>query len=361
MSVVVGRELRPLALPALPSEPLVSVIVSNYNYGRFLRDAAASVLSQTYRRLELIICDDGSTDGSRAVIEAIAGADGRVRALYKPNGGQASAWNLALRVSCGEIVCFLDPDDAFLPTKVARVVAAFVAAPESGCCYHRLRVARHDLTPTGDVTPRLLDRGWSGEAALGRGAWGSWPQSSGLSIRRCVAELALPIPDEFRLGYCDAYLEATTQFLTSAVVVEEPLTLYRMHGANASARSVPTVAAITYQLGYHEALIAASSAFIERTFGGDLRQRVRLDDVPGYWEHVLALYVLEGMNPSACRGLTPASVLARVRSPRRRRIWRVILAAPPAVARRMFVWWWSDGALKQRARPLLRVAGVPPA
>src|SRR5215213_900396 len=98
----------------MKTEPLVSVIIDNYNYGRFLREAIDSALGQTYPRVEVIVVDDGSTDDSRAVIAAYGD---RVVPVLKENGGQASAFNAGFAASRGELICFLDADDTFMPEK----------------------------------------------------------------------------------------------------------------------------------------------------------------------------------------------------------------------------------------------------
>ena len=93
-----------------PSEPpLVSIVVNNYNYASYLAQAIESALGQTYPHTEVVVVDDGSTDGSW---EIVASYGDRVRALRKVNGGQASAFNAGFEMSRGEIVWFVDSDDA---------------------------------------------------------------------------------------------------------------------------------------------------------------------------------------------------------------------------------------------------------
>src|ERR1700687_3666959 len=118
-------------------EPLVSILMSNYNYGQYISEAVESVLRQTYARLELVVCDDGSTDRSCEVIEAYRRQDRRIILICKHNGGQASGYNAAFRASRGEVVCFLDSDDVCLPTKIERIVKAFRATPKAGVAGHK--------------------------------------------------------------------------------------------------------------------------------------------------------------------------------------------------------------------------------
>src|SRR5579871_1139663 len=103
----------------MTDKPLVSIIIDNYNYGRFVQDALDSALGQTYPHKEVIVVDDGSTDDSRAVIRRYAG---RVRTLFKKNGGQSSAFNAGLRLSRGEVICFLDADDTLHPRTLEQAV-----------------------------------------------------------------------------------------------------------------------------------------------------------------------------------------------------------------------------------------------
>jgi glycosyltransferase involved in cell wall biosynthesis len=101
----------------------VSVLINNYNYGKFIKDAIDSVLNQTYQNFELIIVDDGSSDSSREVINSYN--DSRIKKIFKQNGGQASALNVGIEHCKGDIISFLDSDDEFYPTKLEEVVKVF--------------------------------------------------------------------------------------------------------------------------------------------------------------------------------------------------------------------------------------------
>ena len=87
------------------SKPLVTILICNYNYGRFLAEAIESALAQTWKNIEVIVVDDGSTDESREILTKYKG---KIRIILKENGGQASAFNAGIAKARGEIVCFLD-------------------------------------------------------------------------------------------------------------------------------------------------------------------------------------------------------------------------------------------------------------
>jgi glycosyltransferase involved in cell wall biosynthesis len=105
---------------------LVSCIVPVYNGESYLDQALNSMLGQTYRPLEVIAVDDGSTDGTAKLV---ADYGNRVRYLSQPNSGHAAARNLGIREAKGEYVAFLDADDLWHPEKLARQVARFEARP----------------------------------------------------------------------------------------------------------------------------------------------------------------------------------------------------------------------------------------
>jgi glycosyltransferase involved in cell wall biosynthesis len=109
--------------------PLISCIIPVFNGERYLREALDSVLGQTHAPLEAIVADDGSTDGTREVVNAFGA---RVHYLHQPNSGHAAARNLGLMVARGDFVAFLDADDLWHPEKLERQMARFDTRPELG-------------------------------------------------------------------------------------------------------------------------------------------------------------------------------------------------------------------------------------
>jgi glycosyltransferase involved in cell wall biosynthesis len=109
---------------------LISCIVPVFNGEKYLGKALESILNQTYRLLEVIVADDGSTDGTAAVVNAYGA---RVRYLKQSNRGPAAARNLGLSAARGDFVTFLDADDLWLPDKSKRQMTRFQARPELDC------------------------------------------------------------------------------------------------------------------------------------------------------------------------------------------------------------------------------------
>jgi glycosyltransferase involved in cell wall biosynthesis len=116
--------------------PSVSVVIPCFNYAAHLEEAVASVLAQTHRDLEVIVVDDGSTDGSLAVAQRLAAAEPRVTVLAQPNSGQpAIARNNGIECARGRYVVCLDADDKLAPAMVAECAALLDADPGLGLAY----------------------------------------------------------------------------------------------------------------------------------------------------------------------------------------------------------------------------------
>ena len=108
------------------AEDLVSVIIPVYNVKPYLRMCADSVFAQTFRNLEIIFVDDGSTDGSGEICDELALQDPRVRVIHQENGGLSDARNTGIGASTGSFLYFLDSDDAISPVTMAHLWTACV-------------------------------------------------------------------------------------------------------------------------------------------------------------------------------------------------------------------------------------------
>ena len=95
--------------------PLLSIVTPVYNVESFLDRSVQSILSQSYRDIELILIDDGSTDGSSSLCDELAKKDSRVKVIHKENGGVSTARNVGLEIASGEYLTFVDPDDFLAP------------------------------------------------------------------------------------------------------------------------------------------------------------------------------------------------------------------------------------------------------
>jgi len=115
----------------------VSVVIPNYNRANFIRAAIESVLMQTYDNTEIIVSDDGSTDGSQDIIDELARQHSNIVTVYAPtNQGITFATNAGFEKCTGEYVAMFDSDDVMLPTKIATQVSILERRPDCGLCTH---------------------------------------------------------------------------------------------------------------------------------------------------------------------------------------------------------------------------------
>ena len=206
------------------SNTLVTILINNYNYGRFLRQAIDSALNQTYRNIEVIVVDDGSTDESREIVQSFGD---RIIPILKENGGQASAFNAGFAASRGEIICLLDSDDFFHPDKVERVIP--YSQPGS-MLYHRVQM----LPGPGILPPEMKPR-MDYYRYTQRYRFFHYPASptSGLVIRRDLALRLLPMPTEHLRLCADECVVRGACLIGQVIGIPDVLATYRIHGENA--------------------------------------------------------------------------------------------------------------------------------
>lgn len=117
--------------------PRVSVVIPTFNCDRFIQRTVDSALAQTYRDFEIIVVDDGSTDGTRSII---ADFGPRVRYFFQSNQGASAARNRAIESATGEFIAYLDADDLWAPDKLARQVEYLDAHPACGMIHTEVAV-----------------------------------------------------------------------------------------------------------------------------------------------------------------------------------------------------------------------------
>lgn len=214
-------------LPLLPTptngtEPKVSVVVPTYNRATLVTRAIRSVLGQTYRNIELVIVDDGSTDDTLKILGEIA--DSRLKVVRGAHAGVSAARTLGVKEASGDLIAFLDSDDEFLPSKVQAAVAAFQSNPNAVMVYsywsEEGKQHKEVLKPyaDGDVRHDLL-------------------MFAPFSITTVVFKKAVlsAVKEMFddNLAVCEDY-----DFLFrvaqngKCVLLREPLTLVHIHGSN---------------------------------------------------------------------------------------------------------------------------------
>ncbi|MGN6234364.1 MAG: glycosyltransferase family 2 protein [Trinickia sp.] len=203
----------------------VTIAICNYNYERFLAEAIDSALSQDYPATEVLVVDDGSTDGSRKIIE---GYGTRIRAVMKENGGQVSAYNRALDEIDSEYVILLDADDLLYPNAVTEVMRRFNSGDYAKVQFP-LDVISLDGTATGVTVPHsgapadcgtLLRQGWLYPS----------PPASGNAYRSSALRRFFPIPEtsEGRYG-ADFFTIYGAALVGQVASIEHALGAYRVH------------------------------------------------------------------------------------------------------------------------------------
>jgi len=210
--------------------PRFSIVIANYNYGRFVGRAIESALGQDWPLVEIVVVDDGSTDDSRAVIERYAGS---VTSVFQANSGQRIANNIGFARANGDIVIFLDADDALHPAFARSVADVW----QPGISKVQVQMARVDVNerPLGSTVPPIANapspeaiRRWAGSTSEY-----PTPPGSGNAYARDFLERFFPIGAEDDSS-TDSTCLALAPFLGDVVTIARPLASYRQHGGNDS-------------------------------------------------------------------------------------------------------------------------------
>lgn len=214
------------------ARPLVSILIDTYNHERFIEQAIVSALEQDFPagEREIIVVDDGSTDSTAEIARKF---EPHVRLILKPNGGQASAFNVGIPECKGEIVSFLDGDDWWVANKLQLAVCELDKDPELGAVGHGQYEVYPDGRPLGVVIPErntllhLQDL----PTALLFTHLRCFLGTTKITIRKKLLDQILPFPEELVIE-ADEYMFTLAPALAPALVLDKPLFYYRFHEGN---------------------------------------------------------------------------------------------------------------------------------
>ncbi len=211
-----------------------SVVVTNYNYRAFVCEAVDGALGQTRAPLQVIVVDDGSTDGSPTLLTERYGSDPRVTLLMGENGGQLAAFRRGLAAARGDVVCFLDADDCWLPEHLARLGEVFDARADVDFVFSDLELFGQQSARMR-YADRALDLGYTVISTYMLMHWYGAPTSA-LALRAPWAHRTLDLPDNlgsyWRLSADNCLVYGTSVLGGRKYYQPTGCVRYRIHGNN---------------------------------------------------------------------------------------------------------------------------------
>lgn len=289
----------------------VSIIIRNYNYEQYVGDAVDSALAQTYPHTEVIVVDDGSTDGSRRILRSYGD---RIRLVTQANGGEGAAANAGFEDARGDIVIFLDSDDVLMPNCVARAVEEMQAGVTRVHWWMYLIDAEGRLT--GHVQPPSPVPRWTFEESMRRFGCIMDVGQSFNAYRREAIKSAFPMSREGWMRAPDVYLNAVSAAAGETAFIDAPLGGYRVHPRNLSLINSLDVAKNHYSLR----IIPQLHKELIRQLGPERTKEIGLSLPLVHWRNRLASYRLSPENhpyPNDTRSQLVAKNVELIR----KRIW----------------------------------------
>ncbi|HZH44042.1 MAG TPA: glycosyltransferase family A protein [Lysobacter sp.] len=218
----------------MSTQTTFAVVVTSYNYRDFLVEAVDSALSQSRAPLQVIVVDDGSTDGSPQLLKDHYGGDSRVELVCGPNGGQLSAFRRGLEHVRADVVCFLDADDRWESGYLARIGALYDARRDIDFVFSDIQLFGNEHSRIA-YARQAQDLGFTAISTYVYGYWYGAPTSA-ISLRTTWARRCLDLPADamahWRLSadnclvFGASVLGARKYFLPTGQVG------YRIHGHN---------------------------------------------------------------------------------------------------------------------------------
>jgi hypothetical protein len=209
----------------------ISIVISNHNYGRFLRAAIDSALNQTWGECEVMVVDNGSSDDSEEIIRSYGR---RIQPILQDDQGQGSAFNNGFAASSGDVILFLDADDT-LEAGCAQLVARRFQKGDAKI-HWPMRIIDAQGEFAGRIHPQgeLSQGDFLAETIANGPDTYHWPPTSGNAWSREFLQQVLPMPrEEFRIS-SDLYIASLAPLFGYIRRIDEPLSTWRHHGGNHS-------------------------------------------------------------------------------------------------------------------------------
>jgi len=212
----------------------IAVVVTSYNYRDYVAEAVESALAQTRAPAQVVVVDDGSTDGSADLLKERYGDDPRVTLLCTENGGQLAAFQRGVARVDADVICFLDSDDRWEPDYLARVGAIYDSRKDVGFIISDMRWFGDQERVVG-YGERAIDFGFTAISTYAATAWYGAPTSA-LSMRTEWARRSLQLPAEiiatWRLSADNALVYGASVLGARKYYLPTGSVGYRIHGSN---------------------------------------------------------------------------------------------------------------------------------
>jgi glycosyltransferase involved in cell wall biosynthesis len=217
----------------------ITVIITNYNYKNYISEAIDSVLKQTYKYIEIIIVDDGSTDGSQEIIKKKYSKNKKIKIITKKNGGQLSAFNEAFKYINGEIVFFLDADDTYNKTYIKKAVDYYNKNNFCDFLFCNKKFINKESVPipppkkTVNILPKKEFYGYTPVITYLNKLW-IGASTSCISMRQHLLTDIIPIPFEkdWKIRADDCLVWGASLKFGYKCYLDESLVNYRIHENN---------------------------------------------------------------------------------------------------------------------------------
>jgi glycosyltransferase involved in cell wall biosynthesis len=257
--------------------PTVTVVIPAYNSGVFIREAVESVLRQSLTSIELIVVDDGSTDGTQQVLDSIS--DGRLTVLRQNNSGVSAARNAGLAAARAPYIFFLDADDVILPDALARMASTLDRMPQCVACFgHHIKIAEDgsELSTRADLRWKLFP----GADTLRELIAKNFIFCGAICIRTDAARAVAGFTPALRLGEDWEFWCRLAVLSDFAAMPNDVVLLYRQRssGANHQLRNSP----LRPNFSAIDA-VYSNPAIRQRFLPVELKRRRRLAEIDFFW------------------------------------------------------------------------------